>query len=110
MLKNLQNVVEAKCDRMKVGVAKLNETNSLVANLKQDLIKMEPILKEKGIQTSALLQDVEKQKSEASLVAIRVCKEEAEAKKQAEEMLENKPKTTRRGKRGSRKKAIKKKK
>ena len=49
-----------KSDRMKVGVRKLNETNAVVDGLKAELIKLEPVLKEKAIETEALLAQVAK--------------------------------------------------
>jgi dynein heavy chain len=55
MLKGLQDVVELKSDRMKVGVRKLNETNAVVDGLRNELIKLEPVLKQKAIETEALL-------------------------------------------------------
>ena len=85
MLKGLQDVVDVKSDRMKVGVRKLNETNAIVDNLKAELVKLEPILKEKTIETEALLADVAKQKAEANIVAEKVAQEEAIVGKQAAE-------------------------
>lgn len=85
MLKGLQDVVEVKSDRMKVGVRKLNETNAVVDGLRADLIKLEPILKEKAIETEALLIDVAQQKAEANVVAEKVAQEEAVVGKQAAE-------------------------
>ena len=85
MLKGLQDVVEVKSDRMKVGVRKLNETNAVVDGLKAELVKLEPILKEKAIETEALLIDVAKQKGEANIVAEKVAQEEAIVGKQAAE-------------------------
>jgi dynein heavy chain len=85
MLKGLQDVVDVKSDRMKVGVRKLNETNAVVDGLKADLVKLEPILKEKSIETEALLADVAKQRIEANVVAEKVALEEAIVGKQAAE-------------------------
>jgi dynein heavy chain len=85
MLKGLQDVVEIKSDRMKVGVRKLNETNSVVDGLKADLVALEPILREKAVETEALLIDVAKQKAEANVVAEKVAQEEAIVGKQAAE-------------------------
>eukprot|EP00599_Poterioochromonas_sp_BG-1_P017876 CAMPEP_0173166600 /NCGR_PEP_ID=MMETSP1105-20130129/22117_1 /TAXON_ID=2985 /ORGANISM="Ochromonas sp., Strain BG-1" /LENGTH=3828 /DNA_ID=CAMNT_0014087887 /DNA_START=639 /DNA_END=12125 /DNA_ORIENTATION=- len=85
MLKGLQDVVDLKSERMKVGVRKLNETNAVVDGLKAELVKLEPILKEKAIETEALLIDVAKQKAEANIVADKVAQEEAIVGKQAAE-------------------------
>ena len=40
MLKGLQDIVEVKSERMKVGVKKLHETNSIVDALRGDLVKL----------------------------------------------------------------------
>lgn len=85
MLKNLQNVVEVKSDRMKIGVRKLTETNALVDGLRGELIKLEPVLKEKTIETEALLVQVAKDSAEANIVAAKVGQEEAIVGKQAAE-------------------------
>lgn len=82
MLKGLQDVVEVKSERMKVGVKKLHETNSIVDALRGDLVKLEPILKAKAIETEALLIDVAKQSGEANIVAQKVGVEEAVVGKQ----------------------------
>ena len=61
-----------KSDRMKVGVRKLNETNAVVDGLKAELIKLEPVLKEKAIETEALLAQVAKDSEAANIVAEKV--------------------------------------
>ena len=85
MLKGLQDVVEVKCDRMKVGVRKLKETNDIVDSLRGDLIKLEPILKQKTIETEELLAKVAQDSAEANEVALKVGQEEAIVGKQAAE-------------------------
>jgi len=85
MLKGLQDIVEVKSDRMKVGVQKLEETNSIVDALRAELVKLEPVLKQKAIETEALLIDVAQQKAEANIVAEKVGTEEAIVSKQAAE-------------------------
>jgi len=85
MLTGLQDVVDVKSERMKVGVRKLNETNGVVDGLKAELVKLEPILKEKAIETESLLIDVAKQQAEANIVAEKVSQEELIVGKQAEE-------------------------
>jgi len=82
MLKGLQDIVEVKSERMKVGVKKLQETNSIVDALRGELVKLEPILKAKAIETEALLIDVAKQSGEANIVAQKVGQEEAIVGKQ----------------------------
>lgn len=58
LLRSYQKVVGLKSDRMKVGVRKLEETNNVVDSLKQELVKLEPILKQKAIETETLLAQV----------------------------------------------------
>ena len=85
MLVGLQETVDKKSERMKVGVRKLVETNSLVDGLRADLVKLEPILKEKSIETGDLLSRVAKDSAEAEVVAAKVGQEEAEVGRQAAE-------------------------
>lgn len=85
MLKGLQDVVEKKSERMKVGVRKLIETNDVVDGLRSELVKLEPILKSKAIETEVLLAEVARDSAEASIVAAKVQTEEAVVGKQAEE-------------------------
>jgi dynein heavy chain len=85
MLKGLQDAIDVKSDRMKVGVRKLNETNALVDGLRGELIKLEPILKLKTIETEALLIQVAKDREQANEVAAKVSVEEAVVVKQQEE-------------------------
>jgi dynein heavy chain len=77
MLKGLQDIVEMKSERMKVGVRKLIETNDVVDGLRGELVKLEPILKSKAIETEVLLAQVAKDSAEANIVAAKVQTEEA---------------------------------
>jgi dynein heavy chain, axonemal len=85
MLKGLQDEVEKKSERMKVGVRKLIETNDVVDGLRSELVKLEPILKSKALETELLLAHVAKDTAEASIVAEKVQTEEAIVGKQAAE-------------------------
>jgi dynein heavy chain len=85
MLAGLQNVVELKRDRMIVGVRKLDETNAVVESLQGDLEKLQPILKEKSIETEQLLKKTAKETADAKVVADRVAVDEAVVAKQAAE-------------------------
>lgn len=85
MLKGLQDVVDKKSERMKVGVRKLIETNDVVDGLRGELVKLEPILKSKAIETEALLAQVAIDSAEASVVAAKVQTEEAIVGRQAAE-------------------------
>jgi dynein heavy chain len=85
MLAGLQNTVDIKCERMKVGVHKLNETNAIVESLRADLIKLGPVLVQKTTEAEALLIDVGIQSAEANEVAVKVGAEEVIVTKQAQE-------------------------
>eukprot|EP01035_Chromulina_nebulosa_P017366 gene17366-22914_t len=88
MLRSHQKIVELKSDRMKVGVRKLLETNSVVDGLKADLVKLEPVLKSKSLETESLLAQVAKDTAEANVVAAKVKEEESIVGKQAQETEE----------------------
>ena len=85
MLSGLQNNVEVKCQRMKVGVKKLDETNALVEGLQQELVALAPVLQQKTIETNELLDKVAIDSADAAIVAEKVGKEEAIVGKQAAE-------------------------
>eukprot|EP00924_Labyrinthula_sp_SR-Ha-C_P002719 maker-scaffold_13-snap-gene-5.1-mRNA-1 protein AED:0.01 eAED:0.01 QI:0/0/0/1/0.66/0.42/7/0/4146 len=73
-------------NRMKVGVEKLEETNSIVDDLKIDLEKLQPVLKVKAVETAELLERVAKEKKEAEVVENRVQKDEAVVSNQKDEV------------------------
>ena len=85
MLKDLQDVVDVKSDRMKVGVRKLSETNSIVDALRSELVKLAPVLKTKSAETEVLLAQVAVDSADAAVVAERVALEEGEVSIQAAE-------------------------
>lgn len=85
MLVKRQQTVEVKSERMKVGVRKLVETNDVVDGLRAELVKLEPVLKQKSIETEALLAEVDKEAAEANIVAQKVKEEEAIVGQQAAE-------------------------
>jgi dynein heavy chain len=85
MLEGLQNVVDVKCERMKVGVRKLDETNAVVDGLQKELAALQPILKEKGEETEKLLAKAAVDTADAKIVADRVGQDEAVVGKQAAE-------------------------
>lgn len=88
ILKEKQGEVQLIKDRMMVGVAKLSETNEIVDNLKEDLIKLQPILKTKAIEAEKLLKQVAIDQVSASEVRERVTKDEEEVAEQAAEVSE----------------------
>ena len=86
MLNGLQNVVEVKSDRMKLGVFKLDETNSVVDGLKAELVKLAPVLVEKSKEAADLLAKASVEGAEAKVVADRVSADEAVVGQQAAEV------------------------
>jgi dynein heavy chain, axonemal len=85
MYKSLQYEVDKKCERMKVGVRKLIEANDVVDGLRSELVKLEPILTSKAIETELLLSQVAKDTAEANITALKVQNEESIVGKQAAE-------------------------
>ena len=67
-------------DRLVNGLNKLKETNSVVDTMKDELNKLQPILKEKSEATAKLLVEVQKDQEEAEKVKVLVSAEEAEVK------------------------------
>jgi len=85
MLSGLQKTVEIKCDRMKVGVRKLTETNAIVDGLQKELMALAPVLAKKTIETEDLLIRVAVDSADAAEVAAKVAIEEAIVVEQATE-------------------------
>ena len=85
MLKGLQDIVDIKSDRMRIGVQKLFETNEVVDSLRGDLIKLGPVLVQKSADAEVLLAQVSVDTAEANVVAEKVGAEEAIVGKQAAE-------------------------
>ena len=86
MLAVNQAKVQVKRDSMEIGVAKLDETESLVSGLKEDLLALAPVLEEKSAAAEALLKQVAVDTAEANIVKEKVAKEEAIVSKQAAEV------------------------
>ncbi|RHZ02207.1 hypothetical protein DYB26_000657 [Aphanomyces astaci] len=86
MLKIKQTELQNIKSRMEIGVKKLDETNSIVDNLKGELIKLQPILMQKAAEAEVLLKQVSIDQKAAAEVRLRVSKDEAVVGKQAEEV------------------------
>ncbi|RHY81434.1 hypothetical protein DYB37_003901 [Aphanomyces astaci] len=86
MLKIKQTELQNIKSRMEIGVKKLDETNSIVDNLKGELIKLQPILTQKAAEAEVLLKQVSIDQKAAAEVRLRVSKDEAVVGKQAEEV------------------------
>jgi dynein heavy chain, axonemal len=73
-------------DRLTIGVKKLDDTNSIVLNLQQELTKKQPILVQAQKDAADLIVVVTKEKADAAIVQENVEKEEAIVGKQAGEV------------------------
>jgi dynein heavy chain len=90
MLKINEDKVDDDKNRMEIGVAKLDETESLVAGLKADLTALQPVLEEKSTAAEALLKQVAIDTAEANQIKAKVEKEEAIVSEQAAAVGEQK--------------------
>lgn len=79
MLQSRAELFEAK-DRLLNGLNKLNETNKVVDEMKDDLNRMAPILEAKAASTAELLVKVTADQEEAEKVKTVVAAEEKEVK------------------------------
>ncbi|GMF33821.1 unnamed protein product [Phytophthora lilii] len=77
---------ETKLQRLMTGVVKLEETNSLVSTLQDELVTLQPVLVSKTKEAEELLCQVAIDQAEAELVAQRVGSDEALVKEQQQEV------------------------
>ena len=87
MLGNERDTINGKVDRYQNGVDKLLSTNAVVNDLQAEIIKMQPVLKQAGIEATELIGVVTKDKEAAAVVQSTVEVEVAkvnEATKEAE--------------------------
>lgn len=85
MLGEQRAQVQLQIDRYSGGVTKLVETNAVVAQLQKELTDLQPVLKQAGIDTSKLLEEVAVDQANADEVKERVSKEEAQVGEIAKE-------------------------
>ena len=71
---------------MAEGVRKIDETRGIVDGLKEDLAKLQPVLKVKAEETAELLKVVAKEGTEAEKVEVVVNAEAKVVEKQADEV------------------------
>ncbi|KAK1931064.1 Dynein heavy chain 6 [Phytophthora citrophthora] len=81
-----RNSWETKLYRLMAGVVKLEETNSLVSTLQDELVELQPVLESKTIEAQELLCQVAIDQAEAEQVAKRVGSDEAVVKQQQQEV------------------------
>ncbi|KAE9095636.1 Dynein heavy chain 6, axonemal [Phytophthora fragariae] len=77
---------ETKLHRLMAGVVKLEETNSLVTTLQDELVTLQPVLTSKTKEAEGLLAQVAIDQTEAEQVAKRVGADEAVVKEQQQEV------------------------
>ena len=88
MLSEKRTELSALAGRLAVGVGKLEETNEMVAGLKEELRKLQPVLDAKTEETTLLLERVRVDQEEASKVQARVQADEKVVRAQAAEVAE----------------------
>jgi len=81
MLSKQQSIVPAKMTRYQNGLTRLAETNEMVADLKQKLIKLMPEIEEKSKATQEMVVDLEIQSKDAAEIEKTTAIEEAASKK-----------------------------
>ena len=86
MLKEKQEELGKTRGRLAIGVQKLEETNEVVAGLKEELTKLQPVLDEKAKETEELLKQVSVEQKEAEKIKVKVESEEKIVRKQADEV------------------------
>ncbi|CAL1541921.1 unnamed protein product [Lymnaea stagnalis] len=85
MLQEKTKNLKSARDRVKNGLTKLLETNTLVDSMKKELIALEPELKKKSADTQKLMEDLVVDQEKADQVRKVVMEDEAVAKVKAEE-------------------------
>jgi dynein heavy chain len=78
MLLEQRDMVTRRIMKYRNGLSKLQQTNKMVEDLKVDLIKLQPILKQSSEEVAILLVELERDQKEASETAA-VCQKDAEA-------------------------------
>ncbi|KAK3507623.1 hypothetical protein QTP70_031174 [Hemibagrus guttatus] len=84
MLGNKRQQLETARDRVKNGLTKLLETNELVDKMKVELSALEPVLKQKSIDVSALMEKIAVDQEKADQVRRVVKEDEALAMEKAD--------------------------
>ena len=77
MLLDQREMVTKKIMKYRTGLAKLQQTNKMVEELKIDLVKLQPILSRSSEEVAVLLVELEKDQKEASETAA-ICAKDAE--------------------------------
>uniref|UniRef100_A0A0G4I0U0 Uncharacterized protein n=1 Tax=Chromera velia CCMP2878 TaxID=1169474 RepID=A0A0G4I0U0_9ALVE len=86
MLEEKSEELKTQRSRLSVGLTKLKETNDEIANLKEELTKLEPELKQKKKEAEELLVVVTADQEKAEVEKAKVSEEEAIVKGQAAEV------------------------
>eukprot|EP00002_Diphylleia_rotans_P007300 TRINITY_DN1682_c0_g1_i3.p1 TRINITY_DN1682_c0_g1~~TRINITY_DN1682_c0_g1_i3.p1 ORF type:complete len:1955 (-),score=398.96 TRINITY_DN1682_c0_g1_i3:368-6232(-) len=88
MLEEKKQELHVNRQRYVIGLSKLQETNEMVISMEKDLNELQPILKQKAIDTDNLMQQVMKDQEKADQAKRQVQSEEILVKKNAEETQE----------------------
>ena len=86
MLTKQRDAVTSKASRYKGGLQKLQDTNKVVADLQEQLKKLQPVLTKAAADTAALLVQLEVDQKDADAAAEVAAKDEAETAKVAREV------------------------
>jgi len=91
LLKEKNDELRSYKNKLASGLTKLTETNETVKDLEANLVKLEPVLKQKTVEQEALIRKIEVDKGEANKVRLVVEGEERivnEKKKKIQDMKE----------------------
>jgi len=86
MLAQQRDLVSSKAARYRGGLQKLHETNEMVAQMQNDLTKLQPVLTKAAADTAELLKQLAVDQKEADAAAEVAAKDEAAASKMAAEV------------------------
>lgn len=90
MFRNEKNMIPFNIKKYSVGLEKLKETNASVKILQEEIIKYQPILDQKAMETEVMKIDLEKQTTVANQVEESVSKEAAAAQSKQNSNTRNK--------------------
>ena len=86
MLDEKRELMDMQIERLSIGCAKLNATNSMVQGMKEELNALQPELERKSKETESTIVTVTKEKAEADKIKATVAIEEQQVSKTAAEV------------------------
>ncbi|EGR31243.1 hypothetical protein IMG5_115030 [Ichthyophthirius multifiliis] len=90
LLKNKQEQMESQKNKLSNGLFKLKEANDIIAELKEKLTELKPVLQRKTIEQDELIKKLEIDSYEANKVRTVVKEEEVQVNEKAQEIREMK--------------------